>query len=236
MKNKSIGQRLINGALFLSLLLVIGLPQQVKGLDFVLFLNGVDSGTFTVDDDLIAENSVAPIPSMSASYSAAGVWNHPEDLNTGLFLHIGTDTEGFSDAWIDGAIFDSEGTGNVLVFAWPSLNDFLIVENATEEIIVSGPYTVHRDSDGDGVPDSQDACPNSILTETVILAGCDSGVENLLFEDGCTLSDLIEVILNESKNRGQFLRGVNQLGKDLVRQGIISKNARTAVLRCAAKS
>ncbi|MHC4979536.1 MAG: hypothetical protein ACYTGT_11015 [Planctomycetota bacterium] len=45
------------------------------------------------------------------------------------------------------------------------------------------------DSDGDGIPDDEDACPDSILTPTIVINGCDSGVTNVLFEDGCTMSD-----------------------------------------------
>ncbi|MHC4305970.1 MAG: hypothetical protein ACYSW2_16045, partial [Planctomycetota bacterium] len=48
---------------------------------------------------------------------------------------------------------------------------------------------VPPDSDGDGIPDDEDACPDSILTPTIVINGCDSGVTNVLFEDGCTMSD-----------------------------------------------
>lgn len=36
-----------------------------------------------------------------------------------------------------------------------------------------------RDSDDDGFPDIEDACPLSDLSESVVIDGCDSGVENL---------------------------------------------------------
>ena len=48
-----------------------------------------------------------------------------------------------------------------------------------------------EDTDGDGIPDDEDDCPFSDLSETVVIDGCDSGVQNVLFDDGCTISDLI---------------------------------------------
>ena len=47
------------------------------------------------------------------------------------------------------------------------------------------------DSDGDGVPDDEDDCPDSDLGTTIVIDGCDTGVENQLLEDGCTMADLI---------------------------------------------
>ena len=47
------------------------------------------------------------------------------------------------------------------------------------------------DTDGDGIPDADDECPNSDLSATVVIDGCNSGVPNTLFSSGCTVSDLI---------------------------------------------
>jgi hypothetical protein len=43
------------------------------------------------------------------------------------------------------------------------------------------------DSDGDGIPDSQDQCPQSVISPTVVLGACDSGVPNVLAANGCTI-------------------------------------------------
>ena len=48
-----------------------------------------------------------------------------------------------------------------------------------------------QDSDGDGIPDDEDACFDSDLSETVVIGGCDSGVFNTLLPTGCTISDLV---------------------------------------------
>ena len=51
------------------------------------------------------------------------------------------------------------------------------------------------DIDGDGIDDVDDACPDSDLGETIIIDGVDAGVDNELLEDGCTIADLIDVLL-----------------------------------------
>ena len=54
------------------------------------------------------------------------------------------------------------------------------------------------DSDGDGVDDDVDACPNSDLGSTIIINGEETSVENDLLADGCSLADLIaEVLAND---------------------------------------
>jgi len=55
------------------------------------------------------------------------------------------------------------------------------------------------DSDGDGIPDASDACPDSDLRPTIIIGeDADTGVVNELLNDGCTMSDLIVQALEDS--------------------------------------
>jgi hypothetical protein len=59
------------------------------------------------------------------------------------------------------------------------------------------------DSDGDGVGDACDAFPDSIgVGGNVVIDGCDSGVPNIVFPDGSTISDLIHEIAAGAKNHG----------------------------------
>ncbi len=44
---------------------------------------------------------------------------------------------------------------------------------------------------GQTTPDDEDNCPESNLEPTITIDGCDSGVENQLLDDGCTMSDKI---------------------------------------------
>lgn len=47
------------------------------------------------------------------------------------------------------------------------------------------------DSDGDGVPDSEDQCSDSDLAPTVVISEVDTGIANEVLPCGCTLNDLI---------------------------------------------
>lgn len=92
------------------------------------------------------------------------------------------------------------------------------------------------DTDGDGYPDDEDSCPESNLSATVVISGCDSGVRNLLLEDGCTISDLIAVCAANASNHGQFVSCVAHLTNDLKKDGLISGKEKAAIQRCAAQS
>jgi len=95
---------------------------------------------------------------------------------------------------------------------------------------------VVSDSDGDGIPDDEDACPDSDLSETVVIDGCDSGVENVLLEDGCTIFDLILECADNVKNHGKFVRCVTHLLRDLKKQEIITRKQKRAIRKCAVKA
>ena len=93
-----------------------------------------------------------------------------------------------------------------------------------------------EDSDGDGIRDDQDACPDSDSSETLIIGGCDTGVENFFFEDGCTLSDVIAELQAGSDNHGAFVSAVAHLTNELKADGTISGKEKGAIQRCAAQS
>jgi hypothetical protein len=92
------------------------------------------------------------------------------------------------------------------------------------------------DADLDGAADDADCNPNSNLSPTVSLAGCDTGVSNVLFNNGCTLSDLIQQVRGNAKNHGQFVSGVNHLTEALMGSGTITKAQRDAIHACAVKA
>ena len=95
---------------------------------------------------------------------------------------------------------------------------------------------VVSDSDGDGIPDDQDACPNSILTDNVIVDGCDSGVQNVLFEDGCTISDLISQCAVDATNHGEFVSSVSLMTNYLKKIGKISGSEKESIQECCANA
>ena len=92
------------------------------------------------------------------------------------------------------------------------------------------------DSDGDGIPNEDDACPCSYMDETVVIDGCDSGVENIWFDDGCTITDLVMDCAVGARNHGQFVRCVSHVTNYLKKAGIISGKEKGAIQRCAARS
>jgi hypothetical protein len=92
---------------------------------------------------------------------------------------------------------------------------------------------VKPDTDGDGIPDDEDACPFSDLSNTVVIDGCDSGVDNVLFDDGCTILDLIWQCAEDAKNHGQFVSTVAHVLKDLKKDGTISGEEKGAIQICA---
>jgi hypothetical protein len=92
------------------------------------------------------------------------------------------------------------------------------------------------DSDCDGIPDDEDACPLSDLSETVVIDGCDSGVENVLLEDGCTISDLILECAGNAKNHGKFVSSVSHMSNYLKKKGTISGKEKGKIQKCAAKA
>lgn len=61
------------------------------------------------------------------------------------------------------------------------------------------------DSDFDGVPDDIDACVPSDLSFTIVIGGVDTGIENDLLDDGCTLADLIFSNLDEGAGTADFV-------------------------------
>jgi hypothetical protein len=91
------------------------------------------------------------------------------------------------------------------------------------------------DVDGDGVTDDLDACPDSDLAGTVIIDGCDSGVANALFEDGCTISDTIMACAEGAENHGEFVSCVTQFTNGL-KPGLLSGAQKGAIQSCAAQS
>ncbi len=92
------------------------------------------------------------------------------------------------------------------------------------------------DSDGDGIPNFVDACPDSDLDPTIVIAACDTGVANELFGDGCTMSDQIAECADGASDHGEFVSCGAHLTNDWKRLGLITGRQKGAVQRCAAKA
>jgi len=89
------------------------------------------------------------------------------------------------------------------------------------------------DADNDGILDDDDACPNSDLSPTIVIDSCDTGVPNLLLQNGCTVSDLVAGIAQGAGTHGQFASGVSHLTNGLMKDGLISGAQKGAIQSCA---
>lgn len=92
------------------------------------------------------------------------------------------------------------------------------------------------DSDGDGVNDDVDDCLDSDLSETVVIDECDSGVENTLLANGCTIADLINQCMEGAVNHGQFVSCATAVTNGLKAAGVISGNQKGKIQKCATKA
>ena len=92
------------------------------------------------------------------------------------------------------------------------------------------------DSDGDGVNDDVDLCPDSDLRDTVWIGDCDSGVSNSLDADGCSLADIISQVNPEGQNHGAYVSSMARLLNSLKKAGIITGKEKGALQSCAAQS
>lgn len=82
------------------------------------------------------------------------------------------------------------------------------------------------DTDGDGVVDSEDENPESIMDPSVLIGGIDSGVENRVDERGRTIADEFAELGEpaDARNQGQYVSGFSRLAAELRRAGRISKD------------
>jgi len=92
------------------------------------------------------------------------------------------------------------------------------------------------DTDGDGIPDDDDACPCSDLSPSVVIDNCDSGVPNTLLPTGCTISDLLEECVEEADDHGAFVSCVAQMTNYLKKRRIITGQEKGAIQSCAAQA
>ncbi len=103
------------------------------------------------------------------------------------------------------------------------------------EVCVGGDC-VPVDSDGDGVPDVEDDCPESDLNPTIVIDDCETGVENEMLDDGCTMADLITQCAEDVVDHGAFVRCVSNLTNLWKCRKIINGREKGAIMTCAAQS
>ena len=92
-----------------------------------------------------------------------------------------------------------------------------------------------NDIDGDGCLNEDDAYAFSDTSETLVINGCESGVENQNTSTcGVMMADAIAEAYADSKNHGQFVSTVAKLANEWRKEGLISNKDKAAIQTCAA--
>lgn len=91
------------------------------------------------------------------------------------------------------------------------------------------------DSDGDGVPDDEDACADSDISAEIFIEDCHTDIENQVTHKGCTMADQLSKCDPKSKTRGQFVRCVGSLARDWLSDDLITRRERVRLVSCAAR-
>jgi hypothetical protein len=114
--------------------------------------------------------------------------------------------------------------------------DSVCVDIAANDCAASCVEAAEPDSDGDGLPDGSDACPNSDLSATVVIDGCDSGVANTLAGDGCTLADDVADCAATAADHSDFVSCVSALTNQLKADKLLSGAQKGAIQSCAGQA
>jgi hypothetical protein len=242
----------LNATLGINLAVRIGADAFNRALVFTP--NPVQGGSSVSHFDSFASRNLLMEPAISADLTHSLM--PPQDLTLNQMREIGW----FPDADVDGL---ADGDDNCPNVANPNQadndndgigdpcdndddNDGVLDANDNCPLVANSNQADYdndgtgdvcdADDDNDGVPDTSDSCPKSILTPTVIIDGCNSGVPNTLFAGGCTIADQIAAIAAGAGNHGQFVSGVSHYLNDLKKAGIISGAQKGAIQSCAAQA
>jgi hypothetical protein len=233
-------------------------PENILGGDIEIGDNF--SGHFSYDSNAPYKY---PDPNIEAPYGVSVTVNGLNINSEGFYVGIQNNSYDFYDsgnvsdsfyfftdwysdpAWIDFRLVDNSASAlsnnNVLPnnFNLSSWDENIFTIGGCDNFFESCFYIkgvvdqIISDTDGDGIPDDEDACPFSDLSNTVVIDGCDSGVENVLLDDGCTIADLIWQCADGAKNHGQFVSAVSHVLKDLKKDGTISGEEKGEIQTCA---
>ena len=89
-----------------------------------------------------------------------------------------------------------------------------------------------QDEDDDGVCDAEDACPESNMADTIVIGTCDSGVANLVLDDGCTMADRITDCASDESNLSSVMLCVMQLTRDWESDELITDAEKRKIQGC----
>ncbi len=222
------------------------------GRDDVMAGTSAGGGCFVisaVDGSVAVDLSVPELPSFQPLVPVGGV-----DLDGDGVTDWLVGSRGFEvvDYQAYGGVRGLSGTDGATILeleadaAWTGFGDssallpeggLLVGESMRMDPVGGGRGYVHlyqvesTDRDGDGIPDAEDAVPDSINDPTVVIGGIDSGVENRVDDDGRTLADRYAELgsPDEARNHGAYTSAFSRLTNELRRAGILSRNEAKAL-------
>jgi hypothetical protein len=92
------------------------------------------------------------------------------------------------------------------------------------------------DADNDGFADTLDECDGSDLSEMLSVDGEATSIVNVLFANGCTMSDYVLAAAAAANNHGGFVSEIAHLGNAWRSAGLISDSQRAELQTAAAHS
>lgn len=95
-------------------------------------------------------------------------------------------------------------------------------------------FIASSDTDGDGIVDNEDNCPTSDMNLMIAIDSCDSGVDNILFPDGCSVNDYIAECAASATTHGMFVSCITGILHPLKQKGYISGKEKGAIQKCTA--
>ena len=153
-------------------------------------------------------------------------------------LTTGTGCDNPCYSWqVTGTGGGSIDTSGLYTAGAPGGTDLItVIDDCQGEINATAALYVLEDADEDGIHDAEDVCLASNLEDTISIYSCDSGVENLFLDDGCSLYDLIGECDQTRKIHGMFVSCASHLTNGWKKEGWISLKEKGTIQRCAAKS
>ncbi len=214
---------------------------NMDGSDEVFLYDTTNMMLTQITDSPLENNNLPEISSDGTRISFSShddITGGNSDNNREIFLYdIGTNTftQVTASTGPDITLSSIDSDGSHIAFA--AFND-LTGDNpdgpaGNSEIFLA---ECSPDTDGDGVPNEDDDCPDSDTSATVVIDGCDSGAGNDVDADGCTVSDLIAGIAAGSANHGKFVMGVASLTNSLKKAGVITNSEKDAIQDCAGQA
>ena len=92
------------------------------------------------------------------------------------------------------------------------------------------------DNDEDGIPNSEDECPNSNPSPTLYLDDCNTSIANSVDINGCKLSDSFDICQLGQKHPFKYFKCIKRAAKQLFWSQAISRSEKRTIKHCAIKN